>query len=423
MNRQARFLAHIPGTCWRPWSLCGVKWLVPGFMFCVSAFASMWWLHVGTFYYIHEMERAEHVYIINKTAAALYDKPFLSPGLSPRNVSYGSLNDPLEAKLGWQQIDMSTLDKISALLPVAWFILTILTDDMVLWTRMILCNCFLLIGKGLFGMMTIVPDSIGWASCKARLTPEGIQQLKDVIADPSEGFFPVLWSTMRFEINSHLPWTGVKSTRFCADMMYSGHTFFTCLYALALIELCRQHIPKDTAFVFWCVTKRDIIITLVYIFCILEQVVEISFVVMDRFHYVMDVAMAILLTLLFFTNGTIAIAAKTWAHWEGHLKTLFFPHHVNAEMKDKLDKLPPEVKAWADSEKGKNYFIVAGAARKKSGDIWTPFCCFPLCCFWGSTHVVEDRLMYQPNMGDESDDESLAGPTFAQLSSRETGLL
>jgi len=46
-----------------------------------------------------------------------------------------------------------------------------------------------------------------------------------------------------------------------------------------------------------------------------EQIVEVYFVLLNRFHYTMDVVMAILFTFLFFTNGAIAEFTKKWVYF------------------------------------------------------------------------------------------------------------
>merc|ERR1712217_766189 len=71
--------------------------------------------------------------------------------------------------------------------------------------------------------------------------------------------------------------------RFCADMMYSGHTYFTCLYGLGLVELVRRvrakfHRGMTPPLCDGCV----IFISLV---CVIQQAVEIYLVELDHFHY------------------------------------------------------------------------------------------------------------------------------------------
>merc|ERR1740115_716470 len=96
--------------------------------------------------------------------------------------------------------------------------------------------------------------------------------------------------------------------------MFSGHTYFTTLYALGLVELTRRHTQNLSPQWQW------FFLILVYIVCIAEQMIEIVLVLRNRFHYTMDVAMALLLSLLFFTNGTIGVVARKWYFWKRTFK-------------------------------------------------------------------------------------------------------
>merc|ERR550537_2133371 len=57
--------------------LCACKWCLPAFCFMVCAYICMWFLHIGAFYYIHEMERMEAIYVVNQTALAEWNGKFL----------------------------------------------------------------------------------------------------------------------------------------------------------------------------------------------------------------------------------------------------------------------------------------------------------------------------------------------------------
>merc|ERR1712100_188405 len=44
----------------------------------------------------------------------------------------------------------------------------------------------------------------------------------------------------------------------------------------------------------------------------IDQLLEISAVLMNRFHYTMDIIMALLLVLLWYTNGPMSIFSQWW---------------------------------------------------------------------------------------------------------------
>jgi len=371
--------------------LCFAKWCIPAFFFCVSAFISMWFLHIGTFYYVLQMERKEAIFSVNATAleqwnaanAELDGSSYLSPGVFKDDISYGSLQDPIEAALGFKEVDMAVLDKVSAFLPMTWFVVTILTDDLQHWTKVLTANCILAVGKGVFGFLTVVPDSSGWQNCKKRETEEGVARMKAEISSPKDGFWGVFWSTLNFELGIFWgKFTGEKGVRFCADMMYSGHTYFTCLYALGLVELVRMHTRR----LGHKSLPRVLMIAGVMILCVGEQILEVTLVLQNRFHYTMDVFMAILLTMLIYTNGTVSVFAKWWFHWEPGQEDKEDELH-----EQRMSELPPEVTAWLEKNHH-DWALVPKAEVRSEGDVWTPICCVPFCFFWGRTHLVSDKV-------------------------------
>jgi hypothetical protein len=299
------------------------------------------------------------------------------------------LEDPLEGYLGWTKIDMHLLDRVSAFLPLTWGLATVLTADLQLWTKMLFVNAFLALGKGLFSIFTVVPDSIGWQQCKARLKPENLRFLREKVPPPEKaGFLATAWALFRMEVAGKdgdlLNGVG-PGMRWCADMLYSGHTYFTCLYALGLVELV------------WCKTRHwqrrwhYTALTVVSLLAVGEQVLEVAMVIENRFHYTMDVMMAILLTFLFYTNSTIIISAKSWVHWHGHVSP--------SAQEALLDKSRARILVSMQEVNGlsewlarhKHLHIVSSDRHKPDGDIWVPFCCVPFCMQYGRHHVYCDN--------------------------------
>merc|ERR1712217_990392 len=119
-----------------------------------------------------------------------------------------------------------------------------------------------------------------------------------------------------------------------------GHTFVTCLYALGLVELVFKLTWKWRDNLQMSETLRKVVLYGVGMVLLGEQCLEIYLVLLDRFHYTMDVLMAVLLALLWYTNSTLAIAAKTWYQYGNE----------------------------------------PGTPLPDGGKVWVPFCCFPFCC-------------------------------------------
>eukprot|EP00927_Polykrikos_kofoidii_P041542 TRINITY_DN3541_c0_g1_i2.p1 TRINITY_DN3541_c0_g1~~TRINITY_DN3541_c0_g1_i2.p1 ORF type:complete len:438 (-),score=59.15 TRINITY_DN3541_c0_g1_i2:51-1364(-) len=307
------------------------KWIVPGLATAFFAYVCMCLLHVATYYYVNEMIAWEKTYEV-KQRATVFSNVSFSFGVHPSDASFGSLNDPVETALGFKAIKITVLDYVAAMFPCVWFVMTVLKCDLKLWAKAMVCNSLLFLMKGLLGAMTTVPDSIGWDLCKARLTPVGVEWMSQ------ERSFGELLLSIFFGMEA----LGVHGThlRWCADMVYSGHTFMNCLYALALYECTRiwlqdvKHGPQ-----------RVLPLVAVVIVVVLQQVCEIYCILVSRTHYTMDVFLAVVMTFLVYTNGVISVTAKAWAKFK-------------VPLKDRQGQLP-----------------------SSGGDVLVPICCLPFSCF------------------------------------------
>eukprot|EP00747_Dinoflagellata_sp_TGD_P020373 gnl/TRDRNA2_/TRDRNA2_127774_c0_seq1.p1 gnl/TRDRNA2_/TRDRNA2_127774_c0~~gnl/TRDRNA2_/TRDRNA2_127774_c0_seq1.p1 ORF type:complete len:434 (+),score=57.50 gnl/TRDRNA2_/TRDRNA2_127774_c0_seq1:104-1303(+) len=322
-----------------------MKWAGPAMLNAASTFLCMWMLHIGTYYYVHQMVQWEATYELRVPQLPLnYTLP-MSMGLTPANVSFGSLNDPVAQSLGYEAIDISILDKIAALFPCLFVVLAVITDDLGCWTRVLICNSLLALGKGAFGCMTIMPDSAGWGRCKERLKDTGIAWMSQEHS---------LWDIFKLEMFG----TEDGRLRWCGDMMWSGHTYFTCLYALGVLELARDATLNMKP------SRRLLILWTIALLGMIQQGIEIYYVLLNRFHYTSDVVMAVLLTFVFYTSGAVAVLSKSWktflvtwpwVHDEGQVA---FPAY------------------YMDSEDNMDYW---NWALDSSGDIFVPPCCSPKC--------------------------------------------
>ncbi|CAJ1374064.1 unnamed protein product [Effrenium voratum] len=341
-----------------------VKWVIPFVLVGISSVVCMWLLHIATFYYVKGIIRFEAAFKPDPTYKedAVTAKLF-SPGLSEKDVSFGSLQDPIEAQLGFQDVPIKALDLIAAVFPMIWGVTVIYLQDVQAWTKVLLCHSVLAFGKGVFGATTIIPDSIGWANCKKRLGPEGLQYFESEVPEPAKhGLWATLMAILGIELmGPHQDRIGA-GMRFCADMLYSGHTYFTILYILGLCELLRLASPKFIK----NPTKRSIFLGIVYTLCIAQQCLEITLVLRNRFHYTTDVVMAVLLTFLWYTSAPICIAAKWWAQLGN------------------ADPQPAE---------GQRESFVLIPRSALSGDVWLPSFCVPFCCINGKHHVISEHQL------------------------------
>lgn len=316
------------------------KWFVPGFLNACCIFISMWLLHIATYRYVHHMTAMERtIKQTNMTGANGLLERFLQ--------DYGALDDPLAKFFPQHDVSLDMLDKIAAIFPCIFMLGVFLFDDLRLYTKIMFCNGFLALVKGTTDSMTVLPDSAGWKACKARLGPEGV------------AFFSGTHSPLDLVYAEAFGVNG-KHMRWCSDMLVSGHTYFTCLYALGLYELIRK-VVQDKRFNFDEKNRKTVIfkfiaITFVVVLGCIEQCIEMYDVTVDRFHYTMDIYMAVILTFIVFTNTIPAIISKEWwVRWRADLGI-------------------PSVR----------YNLVSEA------DILMPVCCFPFCCLAGRQHLFDD---------------------------------
>lgn len=367
-----------------------MKWGVPMFACAFCTFLGMILLHMGTYFYIHQMKMQTKLFQRSKHISPKDFNTTLSIGWDvnsehlvdrhgvPRSLSFGSLNDPVHYWLGYKEVDISLLDAIAACFPVLFVVVAFLMDELSVWTKVMFCNAALALGKGFFGAITTVPDSKGWSECKKRLDDVGMDWMT---SHPHPSFSDFFKMELFGSQGVHIRW--------CADMMYSGHTYFCTLYALGLYELTFYFTRE------WSRRWRAFALLVVMVLTIGEQVVEIYLVLLNRFHYTMDVVMAVLLTFLLFTNSAIAEISKRWVfcwvpdrgweRWnEGQLK------NVKKERENLLigsNNLPNDA------------VIVQMRDIRADADVFIPPCCNPCCCMywgtgtWGGTrhHCIDDE--------------------------------
>merc|ERR1719401_2591988 len=137
--------------------------------------------------------------------------------------------------------------------------------------------------------------------------------------------------------------------------MVSGHTYFTTNYALGLYELVRNHAYGATR---KNQRVRVTCITAIVALTVSEQLLEIYVVTLDRFHYTMDVYMALVVTFLIYTNIVPARVAKKWWRFGWH-----------------SDDQDPDI--WIRK-------------HKSQSEVFVPECCVPFCMFAGREHTFSD---------------------------------
>lgn len=417
-----------------------IKWGLPA-AFNAFGFATMSvTLHIGTYYYIRVMDRFELVFNEHESQIGNSTLSAYKTGTEFGEVSFGSLQDPLEGTLGWTKYSLSELDAASLVLPTLWFFLALYYRDLQLWTKTLLCHGMLSIIKGFFSFLTVIPDSIGWKQCRLRLGDANLASIRGLPDPETDGAFSLIFAIMGMETESLV--VQHKMVRFCADMLYSGHTFVTCLYGLALVELYRKcsYERKDSD-----LTRLAVVLGL-SAFVILEQSIEMYMVLSNRFHYTIDVVLAFMMVLLWNTNAAVAVASQRWNMWKYesnalkprkksdqngesnfHRKVMDLPgfneswrddyafvcqaegvplalrelaqeqgfaivetfkNIISKNTDEEEIELPEGFQEWA--EKLRMKIMPMEAANRTDGDIWIPCICMPFCCLMGRHHIVSE---------------------------------
>lgn len=273
-------------------------------------------------------------------------------------------------------------------------------NTLMVYAKVTLCAGFLFCLKGLLGASTVLPDSSGWKVCKDRLLrKEGaLEWFRQTDHKVTDFFFTPHWF----------------SARYCSDMMYSGHTMTVTLAALGLYELIRVY-----TLLFSMRGDKKIVGGLLIFMGIVsvgEQLVEIYIVEKSHFHYTIDVIVALIMTLLWYTNGVVAVAAKNWADQDwiiAHSPKFFRDYCIKYKqnLHDQLLKSgKPAIGNWQQHQE----YVARHFAQTydSAGDILIPPCCVPfVCCFLaGRQHIYYDeqvrqmlKLYNKPD--DDQDDE------------------
>lgn len=279
-------------------------WILPASWFAIALFCQSVGLHIATYYYIVWMDRLR-----GETAAievALEQDDVANKEQLSADLREGSLHDVVADYLGYHDIPMQAMDALSLLIPVTWACLVLWRRDLHCWTKCMLCGSLLALGKGVLAWVTVVPDSIGWKGCQERLGKHGLDFFRE---EGKLNFEQRFLGTLRDIVANEMVGFEGRRFRFCADMVYSGHTYFVALFGLGTWDLvCHmtEALKREKRIKCWAI--RAAVGTVLSCTVALDVIL----ILMNRFHYTMDVMLALFLVLLVHTNGVIAIFVRWW---------------------------------------------------------------------------------------------------------------
>lgn len=346
---------------------CVAKWFAPGCLFFVCLMAQNFGLYIGTYYYIMWMDRLHDTIDdpLSGSAANLRASHHAGQGLHSNEtelellrtreelsstVGEGALQDVFADMLGRQTVSTSLLDCLSGSTPLLLLITTAICRDLRLWTKCCVCGSLMALLKGFLAWATVVPDSIGWDGCKKRLGEHGLEFFRSKSGLNFETEFMQslvdvlnleLWGVSNEGKSHHL--------RFCADMMFSGHTYVCATFSLGLFSLFRSRTAGLP--VTWRTVGRFLVGSALFAIVFFDVIM----ILINRFHYTMDVTIALVLVALLFSNPAVAVVAEFWVEYTGEREAL-------ADWRDRDD-------------------------FRDHGTVLVPPCCFPLCCFTGRYYL------------------------------------
>jgi len=293
------------------------------------------------------------------------------------NIAEGALHDQFASWLGYRDIPMHYMDAMSISVPLVWFIVVVSKRDLHIWTKCCLCGAILAVCKGLLGCMTVVPDSTGWSHCKDRLGEEGVQYFQGAHTLDTRHMHDFVWDVINLELDGLLQGRLRKPLRYCADMVYSGHTYFVTLFSLGLYDLTRKHTRVWGAKMGFA--------TRLFVGTALSCIVaaDVACILMNRFHYSMDVFLALLITLLLYTNVAVALSIEWWAEgWAP--RSVACPHCNSISSPGQLH------------------------------EVMIPPCCFPFCAVAEGSYTVlrHSQAPFNTDNPDLCQHEPLTGGCF-----------
>jgi len=330
------------------------KWFIPFFAFAFGFLIQNILLHVGTYFYVQWMLRLNSKL---ESGHSLSKEDFSS------SVRTGALHDLGAQLLGDHDVSVKVLDGLALLIPSIWFVAVVNRCDLQQFTKCCFCGAVLAITKGIFAVCTVMPDSTGWDGCKARLGPTGVAWFSDPhnMNFEHRGILTSMKELLHLEVHGTKDLITGKSTRFrfCADMVYSGHTYFAALFATALYDFVSKAFYERSL-------SRNSTHCCLFVFGFLLMgyvLTDATLILMNRFHYTIDVLLSLLIVFLFYTNPAVARVSAWWAN-----------------------------EAWIPRSRHREFSKLCDS--ESSGDVMVhPCCCWPpFCCFSGRYMVTKPRV-------------------------------
>eukprot|EP00747_Dinoflagellata_sp_TGD_P207567 gnl/TRDRNA2_/TRDRNA2_81125_c0_seq1.p1 gnl/TRDRNA2_/TRDRNA2_81125_c0~~gnl/TRDRNA2_/TRDRNA2_81125_c0_seq1.p1 ORF type:complete len:653 (-),score=112.49 gnl/TRDRNA2_/TRDRNA2_81125_c0_seq1:111-2069(-) len=274
------------------------RWAVPALGFLGGLFVQNAGLYHGTRSYIQWMDELNQARLRPQSASSTDG----AQRESMQPLQGGALDDLFFGIFGQHEVETFALDTVTTLLPFIWMAWMIRTKDLRLWTHTLLTGTLLATLKGFLAWTTIVPDAEGWESCQDRLGPDGLIYFRE----KADRFFVALLDILMLQVRGIWSAGRAQRSRFCADTVFSSPTYFYVLFSASFFDAMR------------CVSERlegrqrALLRGALGGVLLLVLIVDTALSIANRYHYTVDIFIAIILTLLVYGNPAVALATSSW---------------------------------------------------------------------------------------------------------------
>lgn len=306
-------------------------WIWPPIFGLLSYIFSIMMLHVATHYYINYMDAWQDIVnATNITKLEIEAGDNLDLKFNLQRIKDGQLWDSMDNLVRHQLGDkaltlpIAIMDGI-AFVPGALYVLIFLAFllmgrdvNLDIFTKTCFVGSCMAIFKGILDPITIMPDSSGWANCQSRLHPEGVALMRNasqfalwsnLIPTPSEIGQALTTEVLGLKTGSE----GQRlHARYCADMLVSGHTYIATVCSFGVFKMVsdflrKRMIQKGGDNLKWYVVKWS-----VFALCVLCVLIDVGSIAITKFHYTVDIIVALLMVMLLWDSAHLETAVACW---------------------------------------------------------------------------------------------------------------
>jgi len=281
-------------------------WVAPALLLLTSLLMQNAGLYQGTRYYVRWMDEL--------------NEAIPQPAHHVSAAQVATLDDPVAELLGRLALPQLHevpggpelwVEVLTSLVAVLWLGWVARLQDLQLWTKVMLSGALLATLKGFLACSTVLPDAAGWDGCRERLGEDGLAYFRQLSGGSAHGHSVSLLQAAQdvcmLSVRSLWMMGRAGRSRVCADTVFSSPTCFCLLLSMGLYDVVRAA-TEDLEVVRRC-RARGLAAALLGALVAADLLLALR----SRYHYSLDVTLALPLTLLVYTSPAVALAARCWA--------------------------------------------------------------------------------------------------------------